>query len=75
MESDEEVVSYIRNASSSSDNEDTYYNGQLEEILKRLALEEEDGLINTVGSLNNIQWNKFSSKQKSFTFIGKCGLY
>jgi hypothetical protein len=60
-QSDEEVVSYIRKArneissSSSSDNEDACDNGQLEEIFKKLAIEEEDELINTVGSLNNIQ--------------------
>lgn len=51
--SDEEVVSFIRKAkneissSSSSDNEDAYDNGQLEEIFKKLAIEEKDELINT----------------------------
>ena len=47
---------------------------ELEEILQELALEEEEELTNTIGSLDNIQWNEFTNKQKSFTFTEKSGL-
>jgi hypothetical protein len=60
--SDEEVVSFTKTVSSSLDNEDAYEIGYLEEMLEESAIEEEDELTNTVDSLNNIQWNRFSSK-------------
>ncbi|KAL2714360.1 piggyBac transposable element-derived protein 4-like isoform X1 [Vespula squamosa] len=74
--SDEEVASFTRkirnkiSLSSNSDKEDAYESKNLEEMLDELAIEEVE-LINTVGSLDNIQWNEFTNKQKSFTFIRK----
>ncbi|KAL2735669.1 piggyBac transposable element-derived protein 4-like isoform X1 [Vespula squamosa] len=69
--SDEEVVSFIRkvrnkiSSSSISDNEDIYESEDLEKILEKLAIEEEEKLKIL---------NEFTSKQKSFIFTEKNGL-
>ncbi|KAL2736885.1 piggyBac transposable element-derived protein 4-like isoform X1 [Vespula squamosa] len=60
--SDEEVVSFI---SSISDNEHIYESEDLEKILEKLAIEEEEKLKIL---------NEFTSKQKSFIFTEKNGL-
>ncbi|KOX79355.1 hypothetical protein WN51_09193 [Melipona quadrifasciata] len=77
--SDEEVVSFTRriinriSSNSNSDDEESYASEDLEEMLKELAIAEEEKLNNDCDSLDNIQWNEFANKQQSFTFTGKSG--
>ncbi|KOX80110.1 hypothetical protein WN51_09014 [Melipona quadrifasciata] len=68
--SDEEVVI---SSNSDSDDEESYASEDLEEMLKELAIAEEEELNNDCDSLDNIQWNEFANKQQSFTFTGKSG--
>ncbi|KAI4476225.1 hypothetical protein M0804_013765 [Polistes exclamans] len=78
--SGKEVVSFRRkvlnriSSSSSSDTEKSYASEDLDYMLEKLAVVEEEELTSIVYSLDHIQWNKFANRQQSFTFTGKSGL-
>lgn len=45
-----------------SDDEDAYESEDLKGMLEELVIKEEEEQTNTVGSLDNIQWNEFTSE-------------